>query len=195
MANRTERFLYLASQSPRRRHLLETLPVQFLVVRSTHRERIRKALSPSANAMENALGKARAAQLPAGAKPGIIIGADTFLYFRGRIIGKPPTLNAAHRLLRSLSGKSHWVYTGLCLLDSETGKHRVSFEKSKVIFKTLTSDSIQRLFARASPLDKAGGYAVQEDRGEIIAHIDGSRSNVIGLPLERLKQELKTFKV
>ena len=184
--------LYLASQSPRRRELLKQLGRSFQVVRSTHRETIRKGEPPSANAMRNATGKARRAALPSGAC-GIIIGADTFLYFRGRVIGKPNTMREAHRLLRALSGKRHWVYTGLCLLDVASGRSRASYDKTWVTFKPLTDEAIARLFARASPLDKAGGYAIQEERGELIARVEGSRSNVIGLPLELLRRELAAF--
>ena len=183
--------LYLASQSPRRRQLLRRLRRPFRVVRASHREVIRTGISPSQNAMRNAVGKAARAKLPRGAA-GTIIGADTFLYFQRRVIGKPRTLRAASRLLQRLSGKSHWVYTGVCLRNVQTGRHWTGYAKTKVTFKRLTSGTIQRLFARASPLDKAGGYALQADRGDLIARIDGSRSNVIGLPLELLRRALRT---
>ena len=163
------------------------------MVRSTHRERIRRGIGPAANAKWNAAGKARKAILPRGAR-GVVIGADTFLYFRGRIIGKPATMAAARRLLRELSGASHWVYTGLCLWDPVSGRQRTSVAKTRVTFKPLTDAAIARLFRRASPLDKAGGYALQADRGELIARITGSRTNVIGLPLDLLLRELKHFR-
>lgn len=181
--------LYLASRSPRRRELLRRLHRPFRVVRSSHREVIRAGSSPSQNAMRNAISKAMRAVLPHGAS-GLVIGADTFLYFHGRVIGKPRTMGAAHALLRQLSGRSHWVYTGVCLRNLQTGRCWAGYAKTKVTFKRLTSETIRRLFARASPLDKAGGYALQADRGDLIARIDGSRSNVIGLPLELLRQAL-----
>jgi septum formation protein len=142
--------------------------------------------------MRNALRKAHTARLPRGST-GFVIGADTMLYFQGRLIGKPKTMRQAARLLLALGGRSHWVYTGLCVRAIATGKTRVSYEKTKVTFKSLTPALVARLLARMFPLDKAGGYALQEDRGELIARIDGSRSNVIGLPLERLRQELSAF--
>ena len=181
--------LYLASQSPRRRALLRRLGRPFRVVPSTHREIIRRRLRPSVNAMRNAIGKASRATLPLRAR-GIVIGADTFLYFRGRVIGKPRTMREAKSILRALSGRSHWVYTGLCLRDAATGRCRVSYDKSNVTFKPLTDAVITRLFRRASPLDKAGGYAIQQERGELIQRVEGSLSNVIGLPLELLRREL-----
>ena len=184
--------LYLASQSPRRRLLLRRLRRPFRVARSDYRETIRPHEPPSVNAMRNAAGKARQAQLPSRPR-GIVIGADTFLYFRGRIIGKPRTLAQARRLLRELSGRSHQVYTGICLRDPATGRARASYEKTKVVFKRLTEETITRLFRRAHPLDKAGGYALQAGRGELIARIEGSRTNVVGLPLELLRRELQRF--
>ena len=185
--------LYLASQSPRRRMLLRRLRIPFRVVRSTHREIIGRDVPPSVNAMRNALGKARKATLPRSAK-GIVIGADTFLYFRGRVMGKPKTLRQARQWLRALSGRHHWVYTGLCVLEIGAGRCRTNYEKTKVTFKQMSPETIARYLARVSPLDKAGGYAVQEDGGVLIARIEGSRSNVIGLPLELLRRELRVFR-
>ena len=182
--------LYLASRSLRRRGLLRRVGRPFRVVRSTHREVIRRGLRPSVNAIRNAVGKARKAQLPHGAA-GVVIGADTFLYFRGRTIGKPRSLAQARRILRDLSGRSHWVYTGLCLWEPASGRMRTAYAKTTVTFKRLDEAAITRLFSRSSPLDKAGGYALQADRGELIARLDGSRTNVIGLPMEQLRRELR----
>ena len=184
--------LYLASRSPRRAALLRQMRRPFRIVRSAHRETILRRQTPSANAMRNALGKARRAIVPHGAR-GIVVGADTFLYFRGRVIGKPKSMRQAWRLLRALSGRRHWVYTGLCLRDAATGRCRISFEKTRVMFQPLTAPAIRALFARNAPLDKAGGYALQADRGRLIARIEGSRSNVIGLPLELLRRELRAM--
>ena len=81
----------------------------------------------------------------------------------------------------------------MCLRDLRTGRARTSYAKSRVTFRSLTPEAIARYVARITPLDKAGGYAVQEDRGVLIARIDGSRTNVIGLPLELLRRELAAF--
>jgi len=85
------------------------------------------------------------------------------------------------------------VYTGLCLREAQTGRMRTSVARTRVTFKRLGPDAIQQLLRRVSPLDKAGGYAIQEDRGELIARINGSHSNVMGLPLELLRRELAAF--
>ncbi len=200
--------LYLASRSPRRRWLLRRLGAPFRVVRSTYQETIRPHEPPAVNAKRNAAGKARNAVVPTGSR-GIVIGADTFLYFQRRIIGKPKTLAAARRLLRRLRGRSHWVYTGLCLRELSTGRLRTSVVRTKVTFRQLTDAQLARLLPRMGPLDKAGGYALQAclprrchvgsrvmarrrqaDAGKLIARLEGSRTNVIGLPLEQLRREL-----
>ena len=149
-----------------------------------------QAEPPSRNAMRNAYGKALNAHVPAGAS-GIVIGADTFLYFQGRIIGKPRNLAQARRFLRELSGRSHWVYTGLCLRCVPEGPIRRSYAKTKVTFRPLREAFIRAFLSRIHPLDKAGAYAIQRDRGALIARIDGSLSNVIGLPIELLRRELR----
>lgn len=182
--------LYLASQSPRRRALLRQLGRPFRIIRSSHRERIDPRRRPAWNAMRNAHGKAAQARVPRGAR-GLVIGADTFLYFRGRVLGKPASMRQARAFLRELSGRSHWVYTGVCVRDPRTGAHRCAFDKARVTFKRLTEETITRVFARVPPLDKAGGYAIQEDRGELIASVRGSYSTVVGLPVERLRVLVK----
>lgn len=182
--------LYLASRSPRRRTLLRRLGQPFRILPSGFRETIRRGEPPSANAMRNAAGKARRARLPAGAR-GVVIGADTFLYFRGRIIGKPRSMREAARFLRELSGRSHYVYTGVCVRRVPDGRERLAYAKTKVTFRRLDEPFIRSFLARIHPLDKAGAYAIQKDRGRLIARIDGSLTNVIGLPLELLKKELK----
>lgn len=181
--------LYLASQSPRRRALLRQLGRRFRIVRTAHRERIDPRRTPSWNAMRNAHGKAANACLPRGAS-GLVIGADTLLYFQGRVLGKPSSMRQARAFLRAFSGRSHWVYTGVCVREARTGACRCTYDKARVRFKPLTEAAITRLFRRVPPLDKAGGYAIQEDRGELIAGIRGARSTVVGLPVERLQAVL-----
>ncbi len=148
---------------------------------------------PSRHVIRHAVGKAFHATLPRGAR-GTVIGADTIVCVRGRMLGKPRTLAEACRFLRLLSSSRHWVYTGLCVRDLQSGRWRAGYERSAVTFKPLSAAAIQRILRRVSPLDKAGGYAVQRSRRDLIARIDGSVSNVIGLPMERLRRELKQLR-
>ncbi len=165
----------------------------FAVVPSAYRESVpMRASAPARHVTRHAVGKAKGALLARGAQ-GIVIGADTIVYLRGRIFGKPRTMAEAFRFLRLLSGKRHWVYTGLCLRDIRTGRWRASVDKSGVTFHLLSDEAIRRILRRVSPLDKAGGYAVQRSRQDLIARIDGSVTNVIGLPMELLRRELATL--
>ncbi|HEX9780565.1 MAG TPA: Maf family protein [bacterium] len=141
--------------------------------------------------MRHAAGKARLARLPRRAR-GLVIGADTVVYRSGRLLGKPRTLSQARRMLRWLSGRPHWVYTGLCVRDIETGRETRGYAKTRVTFRSLDLPAIEALMAAMRPLDKAGAYALQHDgEGRLISRIDGSRSNVIGLPLELLRRRLR----
>lgn len=182
--------LYLASRSPRRRALIRQLNRPFRFVSSSHREKIDPKESPEINAMGNAIGKVAKAKLPRDSR-GIVIGADTFLYFRGEIIGKPASMRHAHEMLSSLVGSSHWVYTGLCVRDIATTALRTTFVRTKVTFNKLNSETISQLLKKIEPLDKAGAYALQADSKKLVKQIDGSRTNVIGLPMEVLRCELR----
>ncbi len=140
-------------------------------------------LSPAGLATENARLKAGAV---AQRMPGRwVLGADTVVTLAGRIFGKPGSPAEAREFLRSLGGKKHEVITGVVLLDP-AGRPEQFHDISVVTFRPLTGDDIARYLAEVDVLDKAGGYALQE-RGEwIVAGVEGSRSNVIGLPVEKL---------
>ncbi len=188
MRVRQRTMVYLASASTRRRALLRRLGVSFRVVASSHRERIVRDLGPSANAIRNAAGKALKARV--AARSGLVLGADTFIYFRGQVFGKPRDLAQARRWLAAFAGRSHWVYTGVALRDLSSGRLRTGYCKTRVRCRRLSPAAIDRYVRATRPLDKAGGYALQDDRGRLIARIDGSRSNVIGLPLELVRRML-----
>lgn len=181
--------IFLASKSPRRRLLLKRLGLSFRIVSSTARESILKKRSPSQNAIRNAVEKVRRARVKG--KSGYVLGADTFIYLHGEIIGKPKNLKDAGRILKKLSGKAHYVYTGLAIRNLQSGKTRASFARSKVRFKRLTQKEILDYVQKWRPLDKAGAYAIQEDGRKLIRSVQGSRSNVVGLPVELLMKELR----
>lgn len=145
------------------------------------------SLEPGILALENARLKwhAIALQRPCD----LIVAADTVVWCEGRFYGKPSDLGEARRMLGILSGRTHEVVTGVvagCLANP------IEFaEHSFVTFHDLTDESISRYLASIDPLDKAGGYAAQDDEGRLIAKIAGSLSNVIGLPMERLAEILR----
>jgi septum formation protein len=143
---------------------------------------------PSGLAIANAELKAMVVALAQPDK--IVLGADTIVVFEGEIFGKPRDLAHAREMLSRLSGNVHEVVTGVCLV--EWGRRAmVKFhETTRVRFRALTAAEIQDYLASIDPLDKAGAYAAQEDGGRIIESVEGSFSNVVGLPMERTLEAL-----
>jgi septum formation protein len=183
--------LILASGSPRRRELLGELGVDFVVVVAAVAEldaASAPGLAPAALALAN--GRLKAAAV-APLRPGRwILGADTVVALEGRIFGKPGSPEEARDFLRALSGRTHQVVTGVVLRGPD-GVEESFHEISRVTFRPLTEEVIARYLSEVHVLDKAGGYALQE-RGEwIVASVEGSRANVIGLPVEKLSGLLR----
>ncbi len=182
--------LILASSSPRRRALLAEHGYAFEVRVPAGVEEIAPAhLSPGETVLANARAKACACILQHPEE--IVLGVDTEVFFGGRVLGKPADMDAAFAMLRRLNGRTHEVYSGVWM--TGRGRERGFVEVTGVRFHLRTDAELKRYLARIHPLDKAGAYAAQEDRGEMIASVGGSYSNVIGLPMERLREELLEF--
>jgi len=182
--------LILASASPRRRALLGQYGYDFQVVVATGvEERAPRHLSPGEIVLANARAKARAvARLHPEA---VVLGVDTEVFFEGRVLGKPVDMDAAFAMLGRLNGRTHEVFSGVWIVGR--GMERSFVEITRVHFHRRAATEMRRYLARVGPLDKAGAYAAQEDRGEMIDRVEGSFSNVIGLPMERLGMELRAF--
>ena len=181
--------LYLASASPRRREILTKMKVAFRVVKSRYEEKHHTHLSPRELVLQHAAGKAKEAIVPSAAQ--FILGADTLVYCSRKILGKPKTEKEAVRMLSLLSGKAHHVYTGVVLWDRKAGKMKTMVSKTKVHVKKLSEEEILAYIPKVNSLDKAGAYAIQM-RPKIVTKIQGSYSNVIGLPEEAVRRLLKT---
>ena len=150
-----------------------------------------RALSCEDLTVENARLKALAvARLRPDA---VVIGADTLVYLDEKPIGKPRDLDDAASMLRRLSGRTHEVCTGVAIAARGGSEVRTFHVISHVTFKTLGDAVIRDYHSRIQPLDKAGAYAVQDESAMIIERVDGSWSNVKGLPMERLREELARF--
>jgi septum formation protein len=181
----------LASASPRRRTLLEERGYTFSVRSPEITELASTALTVRELALCNAArkGMAVAAALPYA----VVLGADTLVALDGDIFGKPRDLDDAISILRRLSGRMHEVCTAVFICHLAT-RRRLSFcELSHVYFRNLTSNKIRSYLARVNPLDKAGAYAAQGIGSEIIEKIEGSFTNVVGLPMERTVTGLRRF--
>jgi septum formation protein len=176
----------LASNSPRRHALLTEAGYDFEVVAPAISELATVELSLRELTIANATRKAMAAaRIHRG---GIVLAADTLVAMDGEIIGKPRDLDHARMILRRLSGRTHDVCTGVCIVGL---RGRIGFaEISQVRFRKLSEHAITSYFQMVNPFDKAGAYAAQGAGGNIIAAIEGSVTNVIGLPMERTKEAL-----
>ena len=180
--------LYLASVSPRRAKLLREAGVPFKKLKTDYRERDSSQPRPAGLVKKHALGKALAAARKI--KNGKILAADTVVYFRGKIIGKPSGRHDAFKTLSRLAGNWHTVYTGVAFLEvlgRRVLRRRLFCEKTDVLLKRMDPKGIRAYFSRMSPLDKAGSYAIQQSCGGVVERMRGSFSNAVGLPMERLK--------
>jgi len=183
--------LILASASPRRRELLREYGYEFLVTPAEVTERVPPHLTAGETALFNARAKAEAVaeRFP----DEVVLGVDTLVAHAGEIFGKPRDMREAERMLRRLNGGVHHVFSGLWIVRAATGRRRGLIETSTVHFKRLAAARLRIYLARVRPLDKAGAYAAQNDNGELIERVDGSFSNVIGLPMERTAPLLAAF--
>ncbi len=170
--------------------MLEVFGLKFEVVTSGAKEtNIPEGSSFSALVRKNALLKARAVSKKV--KSGVIISADTIVVCGKKIFGKPKNLKDARRMLKSLSGRSQWIYSGVCVLDRDRNKVKVSCEKTRIYMDKLTDRQIEAYFKVVSPLDKAGSFDIQGKGAFFIRRIEGCYYNVVGLPLRRLYLMLK----
>jgi septum formation protein len=185
--------LVLGSTSPRRRELLGDAGYEFDVVASPAPEIMSGPLTVREMAAWNALRKGWAV---ARLRPrAVVLAADTLVALEDEIIGKPRDLDHAFEILRRLSGRAHLVCTAVFICDASTGRSRSLHEISQVTFKKLSEATIRDYFSKIDPLDKAGAYAAQGHGREIIERIEGSFTNVVGLPMEQTADALAHFGV
>ncbi|MGB8370577.1 MAG: Maf family protein [Limisphaerales bacterium] len=183
--------LILASASPRRAELLRQLKVKFQVASSNAAEILDEQLSPLELCQINAHRKAR---VVAKKNPdSLVLGADTLVFLGGVIMGKPISRAEAERMLTRLQGRTHQVVTGISLIHLRAYRERIFAVSTDVTFHPLDAGQIRDYLAKVNPLDKAGAYAIQEHGDKIVAEISGSYSNVVGLPLERLREEIQSW--
>ena len=182
----------LASGSPRRKELLELIGVEFKIITS-NKEEIITSTNPEEVVKE--LSKMKAEDVAAEvAGPAIILGADTVVAHKGRILGKPKDKEDAVRMITSFAGDDHQVYTGVCIIRKEAdgSVKTISFaEGTKVTVYPMTAREIERYVDSGEPMDKAGAYAIQGLFAPYIKEISGDYYNVVGLPIGRVYQELK----
>ena len=175
--------IILASQSPRRRELLERMGLPFRIITPDIDERMERELPPGE--LVAAISAEKAGAVAAQAGPGaVVIAADTVVALDGAVLGKPADELEAFKMLSTLSGCRHQVYTGLTVLQGEE-QYTVS-EETTVTFRELSAEEIDRYIATGEPMDKAGAYGIQGYGALLVEGIQGDYYNVMGLPVCRL---------
>lgn len=177
------RRLVLASASPRRRDLLRAAGFE-VIIRPSSVEELTEGLPARDLVMANA--ELKAVSVAASMQGDLVLGADTIVVLEGEILGKPRDLVHAKEMIGRLGGRVHEVLTGVCLLRGGTHARCSFVESTRVAFRSLDEETIAAYLDDIDPLDKAGAYAAQEDKGRLIERIEGSMENVIGLPVARV---------
>ncbi|MFV1977495.1 MAG: nucleoside triphosphate pyrophosphatase, partial [Candidatus Scalindua sp.] len=180
-----------ASASPRRKEILEKTGLKFKVDASDYEEEINYSLRP--HELARFLSREKAKAIVNKYTNALIIAADTFIVFKGKILGKPYTEEEAKRMLKMLNNRTHSVITGFTIIDTDDNKKLSGSVETKVYFKKLTIKEIESYIKSKEPLDKAGAYAIQGLGAVIVKRIEGDYFNVMGLPLSTLMETLKKF--
>jgi len=183
--------LVLASGSPRRRELLAQLGLSFEVMVRPVDETAYRHPEPGERVRLLAGAKARA--VAGELEAGVVLGADTLVAVDGRVLGKPAGAGEARRMLEELQNRWHRVYTGVAVADAATGRMETVAVQTAVLMRPMTAAEIDRYVATGEPLDKAGAYGIQGLGAVFVSSIEGSYSNVVGLPLDVTAEMLERF--
>ena len=181
----------LASASPRRKQLFGELVEEFDIIPAKGEEKSDTGVPLDTLALQLAKAKAEEIALLPIAKDKAVLGADTIVVLGDEVLGKPKDERDAKRMLVALSGKTHFVYTGVCVsLPTGTGRKELTgVSKTSVLFEKLTKKQIDDYIKTGSPMDKAGAYGIQD--GGLVKEIQGSFTGVVGLPMELVKELVK----
>jgi len=188
-----QRKIILASASPRRKEILKMTGLKFSVEAGDYEEDMALALKPRQLARFLSSEKARAIAVKYA--NALVIAADTFIIFKGSLLGKPHTREEARRMLDLLNGRAHSVITGFTIIDTSTRKKVSRSVETRVYFRKLAVKEIESYIKTGEPLDKAGAYAIQGTGALLVKKIEGDYFNVMGLPLSSLTEALKKFGV
>ena len=185
--------LYLASKSPRRQEILNSLHVRFSICHSPYEEKMSDVAELRPKEMAAKLAGLKAFHAANERVKGLFVGADTIVVLQNTVLGKPKDRPDARRMLESLSGCTHQVITGVAVVDAEGLRTRTHAEVTKVKFKDLKEKEILTYLDSAEPYDKAGAYAIQGFAGLFVEAIEGCYYNVVGFPLLAFSRLLQEF--
>ena len=169
--------------------MAQEMGLEFEIVPSNYEEDMTLGLSSENLAKTLASGKAK--DVAKGRKEGIVIGIDTFVVFEGKKLGKPKSKEDAFRMLKSFSGKWQEVYSGVSVIDCTSGKEVIDCEITRVKFRDLEDDEIEKYIATGEPMDKAGAYGIQGLASIFIEKVDGCYFNIMGFPIHNIYKNLK----
>jgi septum formation protein len=191
--------LVLASGSPRRQQLLESLGLNFLVHPSGADEDMEGIPAPAEYVTHLARRKAERVaavykdKAREEGRPYVVLSADTTVVVDGLMLGKPTSEAHARELLMRLEGRRHTVFTGVCVMDAESGRAKTGFSTTDVWMRPLTREEIDRYIASGEPMDKAGAYAIQGLGAVLVRRIEGDYFTVVGLPVGLVVDYLEEF--
>ena len=183
--------IILASSSPRRHEILRRLGLRFTIDSADVDESVDTNLLPGQAAQALALRKAQT--VASHHSQGLIIAADTIVAVDGTILGKPSDNRDALTMLLTLQGRGHNVYSGFAVIDAATQRNEAGFERTSVVFRPIDEAEARSYVATGEPMGKAGSYAIQGLGAVFVKEIHGDYYNVVGLPVFKLGQVLKTF--
>ncbi|MCF6096590.1 Maf family protein [Thermovorax subterraneus] len=183
--------LILASASPRRKELLKQIGLDFEIMPSAIDETVPPGIAPAVAAVK--LAENKALNVASRIEDGIVIAADTIVALGDRILGKPKDEEEARKMLESLSGRWHKVFTGIAVIDSSLSRKITDCEESRVKFKNLSSSEIENYIKTGEPMDKAGAYGIQGKGALLVEKIEGCYYNIVGLPVFKLSLLLSNF--
>lgn len=183
--------IILASGSKRRRDILKSCGIPHAVIPARVKEVHKNTKDPARLVMFNAKLKAETVAQKAG--KGIIIGVDTLVLFKKRLIGKPCSKSEAKNMLRAFSGNRIVVYSGICVIDSDNSKMASGFERTRLYIKKIPKKDIDRYFKLLGPYDKAGGFSIEGIGSVVFDDVRGSYFNVLGLPMGKLQELFRSL--
>ena len=184
--------IILASKSPRRRELLDSIGLKF-EIKDSNFDESKVRFTDNAGEFTEALAYGKAKGVSDKIDEGIVLGADTVVVLGNKIYGKPKDSKEAFEMLCSLNNKAHDVITGVAMIDSSTGRVLVEHDVTKVMFNDLTNDEIMAYIKSGDYIGKAGAYGIQSKGAVLIKRIEGCYFNVVGLPLGKVCNMLKSL--
>ena len=193
MDENMDKTIILASASPRRKQLLETAGVSLVIEVSDADESHGTQVEPKEYVQKTAYAKAAQVMNRHEGARVVVVAADTIVVRDGVILGKPRDAEEAKSMLRSLSGRDHQVMTGVCVMDGATGECEQFVTQRHVFFTILSERMIERYVSTGEPMDKAGSYGIQAGAAGFVEKIEGSYTNVVGLPVCETLRVLRHF--